>query len=584
MTVDTNPSVVNDASGSNYNIGSGGSMGEAQMQYIENLQKLAMKMPPKPLSADQYMPGEASGIQQGTVSGSVIGSQPLFAASNLIPFGMMDEMKRSQAEAEAAYYAKLKPYLDKPLIDAKLKLNNVWAQPEFASKIQDITDKTVDSYAQKLGGNYMMAHIAASQDKNFNRTLQRAGEYANIYNEVAGEAIDTLTKANDPTNYYVSPEHVKAISDFIHAHDSLDTLSVDELAKRADEYKAKDSIFKLALASTAHLKEDVVDSAYKRSPLMSTDEENVWVKTKTTGQKGQADDIFNNLVKANPWLQDDKVQRDLLKTEIDGNVKFGIETSIAQVRKSNADQTLALKKMGVDIQDDGSIKFHDTRTALVNGIGTNAVSFPNDAKPIPSSTGMDGYMLIKGAVRHVKADQSFDMTPKAEYDIGSQVGYAGDKKATQYLPPSRYDEVNVNLQSTAPYEAQKQMKINNIMVPIGDPKGSIQPIEASLTDVDTGEVYKIMGNQTMLVPSNQLDRTVEANYPGMLYVHKALQNQSKYDPYSRGRELAGSSPEHPIILPAGSDMSKVQNDQGVYYQDVNGNVGTGATLHEKFNK
>ena len=565
-----NPSVVNDASGSNYNIGSGGSMGEAQMQYIENLQKLAMKMPPKPLSADQYMPGEAQGIQQGQVSGSIIGSQPLFAASNLIPFGMMDEMKRSQAEAEAAYYAKLKPYLDKPLIDAKLKLNNVWAQPEFASKLQNLSDKVVDTYASKFGGNYMMAHIAASQDKNFNRTLQRAGEYANIYNEVSGEAISTLTKANDPVNYYVSPEHVKAISDFIHAHDSLDTLTVDELAKRADEYKAKDSIFKLADAATAHIKDDIIES-YSKSPMMSTDQEDVWVKTKQSGTQGQAEDIFNNIVKANPWLKDDETQRNLLKTEIEGNVKFGVEKSIEKIKANDADQKLALKKMGVDVQDDGSIIFKSTRTALINGVGANAVSFPND-KPMPSATGMDGYMLIKGSIRHVKADQSFQMVPKAEYDIGNE--------SAKNIPPARYAEINVDLKSTTPYDAQHFSSVKGVPIVVGDPKGMTQTEEAALTDVDTGEVYKIMGNQTMLVPSNQLDRTIEANYPGMDYVHKALDEQSGMYPYSRDREFAGRSIDKPIVLPEGADLSIVRDDPGIFYRNSKGKVASGAAIHD----
>ena len=140
MTDDTNPSVVKDDSGDNYGgINTGGSMAQAQTQYLDNLQKLAMNQPPKPLPESSYAPGESQGIERGTMSAPMIGSQPLFAASNQIPFGMMDDMRSSQAQAEFEYYKGLKTYMDKPLIDAKLKLANPIAPPATITKIVPAT-------------------------------------------------------------------------------------------------------------------------------------------------------------------------------------------------------------------------------------------------------------------------------------------------------------------------------------------------------------------------------------------------------------------------------------------------------------
>ena len=577
MTDDTNPSVVNDDSGSNYNIGSGPSMGDAQMQYLENLQKLAVNMPPKPLPETGYFPAAGQGIDRGTYSSPTTGSVPLFAASNLIPFGMMDEMERSQAEAQAAYLAKLKPYLDKPLMDAHIKLNNVWAQPEFATKVQDFTDGWLNKYTEKLGGNPMMAYIALQHDKTFNKGIEKFGEYANIYNSVAGEAAATLAKAVDKENYCVTDAQVKSITDFIHNHDGLGDVnskeSIDSLAQKANDYQLHDSIYKLADAATKQIAESVTDSAFRKNTMMSTPEETVWEKTITTGTKGQAEDLYSNIVKTQSWLKDpaNKEYADLLKSEIDAKVKFGTTHAIEKVKQQDADMTLSLKKMGVDVQDDGSIKFGVTRAALTGGIATYPVNFPND-KPVPSSTSMDGYIMYQGSVHHVQTNQSFPMTLKAEYNTGAE-----DKN----LPTGRKTEVDINFQSTAPYEYQKTVKAGNVNVPIGDPKGQTQTVEATLRDMDTGQELKLMGNQTMLVPAEQLNKTVEANYPGMAYVHQKLEGQLQQRQAYSGM---GESVDTPIDIPKGADMSFVKDDPNTYYRNKNGKVVDGATLYDLIRK
>jgi hypothetical protein len=128
------------------------------------------------------------------------------------------------------------------------------------------------------------------------------------------------------------------------------------------------------------------------------------------------------------------------------------------------------------------------------------------------------------------------------------------------------------------------MKMNNIMVPVGDPRGQTQTTEASLTDMDTGEVYKVMGNQTVLIQSNQLDKTIEANFPGMDYVHKRLDVQSSTYPYARNREIPGRSPATALDIPAMSDITFIKDDPGVYYRSSNGNVASGAAIHSLYKK
>jgi hypothetical protein len=516
------------------------------------------------------MPGIGQGIQVGASSSQTLGSQPLFAASNLIPFAMMDEIKRSAAEAEANYYTKLKTYLDKPLIDANLKLSNPWAQPEFANKIHKTIDTALDAYANRFGGDYVKARIALSQDKDFNRTIEEAGQYAAAYEKVYATAVETVVKSADKQSYFVSNAELGAAKKFIYSQDHIEDFSIGELGKGVKDYQAKDSIFKLAKADTDGIKESV-RAFFEKNPdvNMSNAEEEVWIKNKITGEN-QADDIINTRIKTSSWLKDEPDQLELYKQEVKARIPYSVEQEIVKVKGENADRNQGLKKMGVNVQDDGSIKFTTTRTALINGIGDNAVNFPIDSKLIPSSTGMDGFILYKGTVRHVKADQSFPMIPKAEYDIGLE--------ASKGIPPDRYNEINVNFQSTDLYEAQRYYQIHGVPMPVGDPKGTTQTLEAALTDVDTGEVYKILGNQTMLVKADQLNKTIEANYPGMDYVHRKLDEQSKNYPYSRNREFLGRSPEAAIEIPQNADISFI--NPNFYYKNKAGKVVIGSTLIE----
>jgi len=174
-------------------------------------------------------------------------------------------------------------------------------------------------------------------------------------------------------------------------------------------------------------------------------------------------------------------------------------------------------------------------------------------------------------------DRSYASTLKAEYDIGLN--------AAQNIPPGRYTEINVNLQSTDPYDVQKYYQLKGIPIPVGEARGGTQTVPATVRDVDTGEVYEIMGNQTILVDHTQTDKTVEANVQGMLYVHKQLQKQSVKEPYNRDREFLGRSPDSPIVLPPGGDMELIKDDPGIYYKDQrSGKTVSGSVLHELFRK
>lgn len=573
-----NPSIVNDASGNNYGgINTGVSTGQAQMAYLENISSLIENMPTKPLNNDQYFPGAGEGPQVGTYSGSVVGNVPIFAPTNLMPFGMLDGLKRNQAEKEAEYYKNYKTYLDKPIADIKAKLSNPWAQPEFNNKLQSTIDTWLDAYSAKFGGNYMKAYVALQNDKDFNRIMTGYAQYADIYNSVFKEAIDTLTKAEKPTEYYVSEEQKEAINRFLYAHDNLDKLSIDELGKKAEEFAAKQSVFKLAEAATTGIQNDIM-TYFEANPTMSTDEKTAYIKTKTTGEKGKAQETYTAVTKAHPWILKSPDQAALLKNQIDNRIKYEVEKTIEQIEVADAERDMELKKYGIGVNSDGAISFPTKPAALVNARGGFAVTYNTaDMKAIQSVVGATGYILHNGRLRYVKLPESYTIKPSSEYDITDM---------SSGVERGRYVESSIMFQNTGVYTPEN-IQINSALdtqVNLGPGRGAAQQQPAILKDAFTGETIEVYGESTILFPFDQMKNQVQANIPHMNYVHAKL--EEAYGPYTQRREnLDKGGTKHksqaalvePISLTEGDDMGKVEDSPYILYK-WNDKVMTGAKI------
>jgi hypothetical protein len=572
-----NPSIVNDESGNNYGgISMGGSMGQAQMQYLELLQSMAAKMPPKALPNNAYFPG-GNDVQIGSSSSKTLGSQPIFAASNLIPFGMLDEMKRNQAEQEVEYYKNLKTQLDKPLIDAKIKLNDVWKQPEFASKIQDTIDKHLDSYASKLGGNYMQAQIALAHDRNFQRTMQGYAEYASVYNNVFDNALNILKKASEPAKYFVPDEELAEARKFIDNHDKLGELSIESLLKNQREFVFKDSIFNVAEAATRGIKDQVNDE-YKYSKSMSTSDEKIWQRVTTYGSKEKVDSIVSGIIKGTPEYES---QRDLLTSLVSSQMKNGIAKSIEKIKQENADRDTQLRNMGVKIDEDGKIAFQTKPSIVTGNIGVNAVNYPvNKNQPTPTVSGMAIYIRDPkgGGIRKLNLKNSYDMIPTSEYDLTDE-GMAVER--------GRYIEGKIDFREVVPYQADTTRPIISKGKKVGEydtgearETTQIKPVQA--TD-DAGNVVELFGEVTILTPFETMKGQVEANIPAMQYVHEQLEKatypQGNRRPFSPLHSATGGV----ITPPDDATLDFFKDDPNVLYR-WGDQVLTGAYIHKNTKK
>ncbi|MCX6780131.1 MAG: hypothetical protein NT034_03060, partial [Candidatus Magasanikbacteria bacterium] len=213
MAANDNPSIVNDASGNNYGgIGLGGdSMQEAQLAYLDNLSQLAQHAAPKNQGVGDIAPGYSTDIQAGTISSKTLGAVPLFATgAGILPWGMYDNMQSVKAQAQAERLKLIKTEVDKPLFDQKLVLADPFKQPAFSTKVQKTVDTYLDAYAARFGGDMSKAYIATRNDKNFRRTMQAYGEYADMFKQVWDQAAQIEKDRQDP-NKYVSDDQISAV-------------------------------------------------------------------------------------------------------------------------------------------------------------------------------------------------------------------------------------------------------------------------------------------------------------------------------------------------------------------------------------
>jgi len=557
MTENTNPSVVNDESGNNYGgineyLGSG--VQEAQLDYLENLSRLAQKMPPKDVTNQDFFPDLGRGIQVGAVSTKTVGSVPIFAAgTGLFPFAALNEMKRARAEAEWSYYEKMKAEMDKPLFDQKLQLADPWRQPAFSQKVMDTVDSYLALYAQKFGGDMGKAYIATKSDPNFQRTIQSYADYARMYDTVYKKALEIEQDVNDKEkgmNVYVSPDGKKTIDKFLYSHDNLTNLKPDELQGEMKKMYSTFSAISLAKALTEGYKDQIVEGITKSSG-MSTDEQDVYITTQLKNE-GVADQIIKSGLEAYPYLKSDPEQQAIFEREIRNRVAFGKEQAINTIKKNNADRNIALQKMGW-ADEEGNVKFQTKPSTLINAMGENAVSYPADVKPMPTPTGMNAFVVVDKRLRYVKLLESYQMVPTSEYDI---------TKEGSGVMRGRYIEGKVKFQSSEPYAPGiiKPTDVKGQYQVVDEGRSTTQVKSATVQDAVTGEELQIFGETTIMTPYDNLKTTMEATIPNLGYVHEQLDKMTYPEGGRRGFPLSNENKPEAVVLTNGVNIKEIKPD------------------------
>lgn len=570
MADNTNPSIVNDESGNNYG---GINIGDAKLQYLENLNLLAQKMSPKPLRQEEYFPNSNQGVVQGNISSRTLGNVPLIATGpGLIPFGIMDEMERSKAEAEAKYYEGLKSEMDKPLFAQKLQLADPWRQPAFSQKVMDTADSYLSLYTKRFGGDTIKAYIATKNDKNFQKTIQSYQQYADMYNTVYQKAIEIeAARKSEKTgmDIYVDQDASKAIDRFLYSHENLTNLKPDELLDESKRIYSTLSATKLAESLTAGYKDQIKETNFAKSASMSTDELDVYINKLKTNE-GAAEQIIKGGEEAYPWLKGNPEQKAIFERSIRNRVAFGETQAIKEIKKNNATRDLGLRKLGW-MDDKGQVQFQKKTSALVNAVGENAVSYPM-IEPIPTAVGMKAFVISDGQLHYVQLPESYAMQPTAEYDI--------TKEGTGVMR-GRYVEGKINFQSSQPYTPPDVVLTGtgkNIQRTIMEGKKTTQVVPSQVEDIYTHELITLLGETTVLTPYDNMKSTVEAVLPNLGYVHEQLDKRT----VEGERRAYSSGTSNPEAIPLTDSMTMDDIKPELQYIK-NGRVVSGTELWDKYN-
>jgi hypothetical protein len=581
MADNTNPSVVNDDSGSNYGgINTASGLGDAQMAYLNNLATLAKEAGPKTQSPEQYYPQLGQNVEVGSMSTKTLGTTPIFAAGpGVIPWGMYDSMQQARQEAQENYLKAVKMQLDKPLFDQKLKLADPWKQPAFAAKVQNTIDSYLDLYSKRFGGDMMKAYIATKNDKNFQRTMDSYGQYADMFKQVFDQALQVEQDKQDP-NKYVSPDTIKTVDDFLYKHDNLELQSPDQLMANAKQFKSQMGAIKLAQIVSDGVQDSKISSIDPST--MSTDEVNAYIKTVTTN-KGVADDLIAKTEEANKGKFDffnDPTQKDLFEREVRNRVKFSTEQQIEQIHKDIAGRDMTLQKYGIT-DDKGNIQFGQHPTPLIGTVGYNAVNYPIEkGQTIPTVANAQCYVRDQtGKLVRVTLPNSYKMQPTSEYDVM-------DPKAS--VVRGRYIEGTVTFGDTEEYTPSGERTVNKngtiTQTSTGDGKSSVQVSPVNAVD-DNGNVVPLLGTITVAFPYQTMKGQIEGSIPYMNYVHKQL--EKNYEPfYGQTRENLDNTPNaikpgsRVVPVPPNAKMSFFQDDPNVIYNYQGVNI-SGAELWKK---
>lgn len=329
-----NPSVVNDALGSNYNldIDSGG-LNKSELDYINQLDKALRSSPMQNVSAGDYYPTAGRGIQVGQIYNKTLGSVPLFAAGKgLLPLSLLEAKKQAVKQAELQRFAMFGPQ-NNPILDEYVQLSNPWAQEEFNAKLQDELNVMLDKYTRALGGDRGKAYLALKHDPRFKNVVRKYENYALGYNAVFGEALQIMQDYNDPDKWVDEKIYDKSL-DLIKNHDGLQFKSIDELEKYIGEFQSYLSVHKAVKDSLQFVGTYVTNEIKERLDL-STDDTMVLenITKENIFPEDTLQQIIDDSVKRYKYIERDPELRAEFERMFKNGMAKAVKSHIETVRK-----------------------------------------------------------------------------------------------------------------------------------------------------------------------------------------------------------------------------------------------------------
>lgn len=199
-----------------------------------------------------YFPSELNNIQKGAYSGSMIGSNPVYAPSQLMPYGLIDARKNALAQAADQKVAEDEAFASKMQQEPVTKRTNV--QDQLHEAFTNYNKEWIDKGQKMYGGNFYK--------KLYNNPEYQAG-LQNFKNFAAHEdaAVNTLAKFDTESQkdgYKQTPEQKEIAQTYLSGETPMSLLSSDPKV-RAQAVKDMQKVYSLkAMPDEQKVVDDII--------------------------------------------------------------------------------------------------------------------------------------------------------------------------------------------------------------------------------------------------------------------------------------------------------------------------------------
>lgn len=179
-----------------------------------------------------YFPGEQNNIYKGSYSGSMIGSNPIYAPGQLMPYGLIDARQNALKQAADKKAAEQEAFAYRISNLRSPETQHKAVQPEITNMFYKGLQEDISS-AQKKYGNDWAKNLWA--DPKFHQKIQTVKDVAG-YEDVAVKHVAELEHGSETGEFAITPYIQDTIDNFKKGRYGLMSMSSDpDMQEKAKE-------------------------------------------------------------------------------------------------------------------------------------------------------------------------------------------------------------------------------------------------------------------------------------------------------------------------------------------------------------
>lgn len=259
----------------------------AQRQAFDQSRRLEGAIPVLPESI--MFPSAGININKGSYSGSVVGNVPIFAPSQMLPFGVFDARRQAMQQA-ADQRAKEIDDFNKAFQAPITKRFSV--QGELNDTFDEGLTQWVENAKQNYGDDWAKA---LKNDKGFNSWMQTMRTVAQYEDGIVNHVAEIQKQLQDP-NFVASPDLIRTMAAFNQGLGGLENPFDPKGHQLGDTVLRMGAVYDLDKATNTAIDQLIQDVTTSSPGITSQGIYDNIVTTKITGtDKNKLDDLAENI-------------------------------------------------------------------------------------------------------------------------------------------------------------------------------------------------------------------------------------------------------------------------------------------------